>query len=351
MPGNTNDFLVFAGAGGANVISQAQYAALAAESTGFSSGLAASAQANKVWRQASIMASMIGQFIADNANVNVVDDGTTASLEANFILALQAVNQIKLSSNLTLYVNPSTGADTNNGLGPTTAFRTVQAAANAGYALYNYNQNRLIIQLAAGTYTSPVLLSGMPVGCPVVQILGNAASPSSYQLNITNGNAIQAVNGCNLTLTGIQLAASGSSSSFTGLGYGVIAGQAQIGVQNCILASCATAQAVANNSGCIVLSNCTMQGTGSYGLVSQASALLWIVGTTLTWNTPTYGLANVYATQGGVINIVGTTCAGSAIGKRYNVDTFGMILTNGAGINLIPGTIAGTATAGQGIYQ
>ena len=87
---NTNDFLAFGTAGAANVLDQATYAALAARAAGFSSGTAQSAQLNKVWRQASIVAAMIGQFVADNSGQNAVDDGNIATLEANFLGALTA---------------------------------------------------------------------------------------------------------------------------------------------------------------------------------------------------------------------------------------------------------------------
>lgn len=76
----TNDFLVFAGAGGANVLSQAAYAGLAALGPGFSAGIAPSDACNKVWRQSSIMGSVLAQFIADKTGSNSVDDGTTATL-------------------------------------------------------------------------------------------------------------------------------------------------------------------------------------------------------------------------------------------------------------------------------
>lgn len=86
----SNDFLPFAAAGGANVISQSTYAALAALGPGFSTGIAPSNQLNKVWRQSSIMAAVLAQFMADVSGQNSTDDGTTASLLAN----LQATSQL-----------------------------------------------------------------------------------------------------------------------------------------------------------------------------------------------------------------------------------------------------------------
>ncbi|WP_141240192.1 hypothetical protein [Klebsiella pneumoniae] len=79
----TNDFKAFATGNSANVISQADYLALAALVSGFSSGKASSAQVNKALRQATVMANVLAQFIADSANVDVLDDGNTAAILYN----------------------------------------------------------------------------------------------------------------------------------------------------------------------------------------------------------------------------------------------------------------------------
>jgi len=87
----TSDFLPFATGAGSNVISQATYAALAAQQTGFQAGVANSAQLNKVWRQSSIMAAVLAQFIVNQTGQNAADDGTTATLIANLGSAVFAV--------------------------------------------------------------------------------------------------------------------------------------------------------------------------------------------------------------------------------------------------------------------
>ncbi|EKZ6384157.1 hypothetical protein [Klebsiella pneumoniae] len=79
----TNDFKAFATGNSANVISQADYLALAALVSGFSSGKASSSQVNKALRQATVMANVLAQFIADSANVDVLDDGNTAAILSN----------------------------------------------------------------------------------------------------------------------------------------------------------------------------------------------------------------------------------------------------------------------------
>jgi hypothetical protein len=90
----TNDFLPFANGGGANVLTQAQYAALTTLlSGGYQSGVANSAQMNKTWRQSSIMAAVLGQFAADYSGNNSTDDGTTTTLEANLVAAIRSATK------------------------------------------------------------------------------------------------------------------------------------------------------------------------------------------------------------------------------------------------------------------
>jgi hypothetical protein len=76
----TNDFLPFAADPAANVITQGAWSALPARINGFASGLAQSSQVNKVWRQASAMASVLGQAIVDIGNLDALDDGNVTAL-------------------------------------------------------------------------------------------------------------------------------------------------------------------------------------------------------------------------------------------------------------------------------
>lgn len=86
----TNDFLPFATAGGANVLSQSGYAAAGARSAGVIAGTASSALANKSWRQSAVMAAMLGQFISDYGNLDALDDGNVANLVRDFARSVQA---------------------------------------------------------------------------------------------------------------------------------------------------------------------------------------------------------------------------------------------------------------------
>ncbi|AJY12051.1 hypothetical protein K6W16_13935 [Burkholderia dolosa] len=101
-----NNFKPFAAAGGANVMSQADYEALAALLTGFQSGTAQSQQLNKVWRQSSIMSAVLAQFIVDLTGQDAIDDGTTATLLANLKTAVQVQSAavVGQARNLTMSV-------------------------------------------------------------------------------------------------------------------------------------------------------------------------------------------------------------------------------------------------------
>lgn len=146
----TNDFLPFAGASGANVITQSDYSLLPALSAGFQAGVAKSAQLNKVFRQSSIMAAVLGAFIADTTGLDVVDDGTTETILAN------------LKSGVKSGVYPALQAQTATAFttdGSAPAFTLSPVPAIAAYAA---NQRFRIKAHAAGTTGSNTLnVSGL----------------------------------------------------------------------------------------------------------------------------------------------------------------------------------------------
>lgn len=115
----TNNFLPFAGGGAANVISQATYAGLAALTNGFSAGVAASNQLNKVWRQSSIMSAVLAQLICDESGADALDDGTTATLLSNLKLGLLPIRQ-----QVTATVGGTADAITATFTNPPTAYLT-----------------------------------------------------------------------------------------------------------------------------------------------------------------------------------------------------------------------------------
>ncbi|WP_370525213.1 hypothetical protein [Pantoea sp. EKM101V] len=88
----TNNFKPLAIGSRANVTSQADYEALAALATNFQAGKASSAQINKALRQATVMAYVLAQYICDAAAVDVLDNGSPATLLANLKAELLSSN-------------------------------------------------------------------------------------------------------------------------------------------------------------------------------------------------------------------------------------------------------------------
>ena len=78
-----NDFLVWAPGGGANVPTQAAYAASSVLPLGVQTGVASSQLYNKTARQSSVFSSTWAQFIIAQTGQPVIDDGTTATILAN----------------------------------------------------------------------------------------------------------------------------------------------------------------------------------------------------------------------------------------------------------------------------
>ncbi len=82
-----NNFKAFALDPNANVMSQTDWEALPALLSGFNSGKASSAQVNKAIRQATTIAALVGQFIA-NSGADTLDNGDIDGLVTKFTNAL-----------------------------------------------------------------------------------------------------------------------------------------------------------------------------------------------------------------------------------------------------------------------
>lgn len=114
-----NDFKPFAIGEFSNVISQADYESLPAVGAGFNTGIARSEQLNKVWRQSSVMAAVLGNFIGEQSGDDVLDDGdlnklklslekaiyqylTHSSADQRYVLKTTTVNKKPLVGDITL---------------------------------------------------------------------------------------------------------------------------------------------------------------------------------------------------------------------------------------------------------
>jgi hypothetical protein len=173
----SNDFIPFAVGGSANVTPQATYAAnTTLTQGGFQSGLAKSPDLNKVWRQSSIMAAVLAQFIVDQSGQNAVDDGTTATLEANLISAVR--NAAKQTVILTdtgaanAYTATNTPALT---VLPGTGYTQRVNIAHANTGASTYAPDGLTAKPIYGLGLQPLQGGELPVGVVVLMYLVQAS--------------------------------------------------------------------------------------------------------------------------------------------------------------------------------
>jgi hypothetical protein len=200
-----NDFLVFAGQSGANVVTQAAYAGQTWQQAGFVAGLAPSAQLNKVWRQSSVMASVIAQFIVNNSGQPAIDDGTTATLLANLQSAVGAVHGRAIFTATGSFTAPVAGiyyfsgcAGGGGGAGALSATVTGNITGSSGGGGCGQAAIRTPITLTAGQ---------------VVAITPGAAGAAGAATGGNGGNGGNTVFGALLTLTGGSGGTAGTGGS------------------------------------------------------------------------------------------------------------------------------------------
>ncbi|MDQ7978706.1 hypothetical protein QYH69_15755 [Paraburkholderia sp. SARCC-3016] len=177
-----NDFLPFAVGGSANVESQADYAAdTGTLQGGFVAGIAQSAKLNKVWRQSSIMAAVLAQFIADQSGQNSVDDGTTATLEANLIAAIRNATKATVILADTGVANAYTAVNTPplSAL-PSTGYVQRVNIAHANTGASTYAPDGLTAKPIYGLGLQPLQGGELPVGVAVLMYL--------VQSSVNSGN-------------------------------------------------------------------------------------------------------------------------------------------------------------------
>jgi hypothetical protein len=82
------DYLPVAIAAGANIDTQTNFSGSAYQENGFIAGTAMSFQANKVWRQSSMMSAALANFISSALDISVLDDGNLTNLINNLTNAI-----------------------------------------------------------------------------------------------------------------------------------------------------------------------------------------------------------------------------------------------------------------------
>lgn len=249
-----------------------------------------------------------------------------------------------LTGNRTYYVRTD-GSDSNNGLANTAggAFLTIQKAVDTA-ALLDINGKTLTIQIADGTYTTPVILRDIlgyhSNSCLILK--GNTSTPANVILSVTSNNAISA-NAINSIWNIRDL----EVRTTTG-GSGIRMDSAKVIFENLRFGACAIAHLVlSGDSGCWVTGNYSITGGSLYHIYNDGASYFELASKTITLSgNPALSYSFIRTSSGAISNVPGNTFSGLATGKRYDVLLNGAIDTGGGGANYFPGSISGTTTTG-----
>ncbi|WP_072370689.1 DUF2793 domain-containing protein [Hyphomicrobium sp. NDB2Meth4] len=251
-----------------------------------------------------------------------------------------------LTAARTYYVRTD-GSDTNNGLANTSggAFATMQKALDVVGTL-DLSIYDVTVQVAAGTYTAGVSLSGAFVGAGSVTLRGDPTTPANVVISTTGSHCISASgDGVHFNVSGFKLQTTTSGSCLSA-GKG-----ARISVTGAIeFGSAATYHCAADASN-IDLTSISYKISGGAGVhfASVSGANISAVNCTVTLTgTPAFATAFAYATSLSMVVSLLMTYSGSATGKRYDISGNSVVNTFGGGASALPGGTAGsTATGGQ----
>jgi len=246
-----------------------------------------------------------------------------------------------LTSNRTYYVRTD-GSDSNNGLANTSggAFLTIQKAIDVVCSL-DMSIYQVTIQVADGTYTTPVVLKQY-IGSLEPLIIGNTTTPSNCIISTTSANCID----CNLS--GVSWNVRGFKLTTTTSGSAIYARNgSRIYIQKIDFGS------VAGTYGTHILSDRggVIVAVGNYSITGGGFAHAWssycggivITSRTITiTGTPNFTKSFLFS-RFGYFEGDTTTYSGSATGKKYDISMNAVAFTNGY---TLPGDVAGTTATG-----
>lgn len=280
------------------------------------------------------------------------DDGTGDQLRTaadkindNFT-ELYAGQILQITTNTTFYVRTD-GNDSNDGLSntPGGAWLTLQYAMDwvASHCIV-WSPAAVTIQIGNGTYSAGTLYPPRFAGSGKVILQGDVATPSNVVITSASSftfefRAATYYRLQGFTLTGVShlLRCIGTAYvEINALRFGATAGGAHI---------------LCNGGGVVSIE-------GNYSIVGGATAH-WQIDTggslrmfsltcTVT-GTPAFTNGFCYALIGGNVYTASNTFTGAATGPRFQVILNGAVVVSGAGVNVFPGSVAGTVATG-GVY-
>jgi hypothetical protein len=250
-------------------------------------------------------------------------------------------------ANTDVYVNTTTGNDSNTGLSPSTAKKTIGAAVTLAWS-FPPSQFTITLHIADGTYAEAVTIPLQP-GPPVI-FMGNTGSPSNVFVTGANNSHTFLGQGPNsVSIVGVR-----ASALNTGAGNCCYLSQngCQMTVTNCIGSGANFSVAEAAGPASLKIGNFTFNGNATQALDAINGGLIIlsasVLGNFTVSGTPAFSQAFAVASTG-TIGMSGgdqPTFTGAATGSRYNATLNGVINTNGEPGTYFPGNSGGTTSTG-----
>ena len=264
---------------------------------------------------------------------------------ANLMNAVTPGMTILVIPATTLYVNGTTGSDSNNGLTPTTAFATIQACVN--YVSGFYCSGTVTVNVAAGTYV------GFTVSKSLITAWSFVGSGTSscfiHQVSSTSNS------GCGIVVT-VGATAAVTGFTISAYLYPLDSTSGALLLVNNINVTLSTQGAAfsANGSGQIgFYGTVTYSGSGVGLFEAESNSIIYCAypatATFIASGTVAFSLACAMATSGGVLLLASTqvTFSGSSpTGTRYIATINGGINTQGSGSTFFPGNSITAPTIG-----
>lgn len=287
--------------------------------------------------------------VAADADVTAGTDNEKYITPLRLDTFLTPILRVKLTANTTWYVRTD-GSDSNDGSANDAghAFLTIQKAINV-ISTYDINGFIATIQVADGTYTTPVLIRPM-VGLldeSRLLIKGNISNASAVLISTTSDDAVVCPAGAMCTLQYVELrtttsgvpliAEYGGTVAIDHVVYGVFAGAAHM-----LAIYGGTIKAVDDYTAAMTS---LKSPSSAPHMLAQYTGRIIATGIVITFTDTGLVLGGVASAAGlGFIDLTGTTYVGSYTGGR------GLAITNGVVIAAsgLPGNSGGgSGTGGQ----
>ena len=306
--------------------------------------------AANIWSNTQSFGALTATTItASTVNASTLNVTSSAVFSGSVSLPLSAA-RARVNS-LNLYVNASTGSDSNTGGTATTAFSTIGACVT--YFNNNFDVQGVNINVAAGTYNEQVQVTTLNRGIPTDIVFVGAGSatttiqaPNTLDCFFIKDYGVADISGFTLK---------GSASAVAGISCG------QFGVcdltTDVVFGSFPLVGAVhiisQQNASVNILNNYTISGAATYHMFVTTGGLLAVnpvtvtIPTTLTFNT--FG----YFNQGAAVNIPNYSLTGAGattcVGTRFFIGTNAVVASNGTDLNKVfPGNASGVYYVSSG---